>query len=161
MSLWIWDNEVDEACAKRALKLNFRNLDLDESASSPHAEFVSDHTGELYDTTLFSCTCKDFLIGQRKRPCKHIVRLGMECGLLNKNGKTVVQQQGHELANLMAHIALCAGYYYVFDNPIVSDEHYDELKAQYASMVATVPKAAKDFAFGFMLNDVTVSKNSH
>lgn len=34
-----------------------------------------------YVTTLTDCTCRDFFIGKRKRPCKHILRLAEELGL--------------------------------------------------------------------------------
>ena len=36
-----------------------------------------------YETTLHSCTCRDFVV--RHLPCKHIYRLRMELGLLDKN----------------------------------------------------------------------------
>lgn len=37
--------------------------------------------GEVYDTSLESCTCSDFKT--RKLPCKHIYRLAIECGLMD------------------------------------------------------------------------------
>lgn len=37
--------------------------------------------GQLYDTTLDSCTCADFL--KRKLPCKHIYRLAIECEFMD------------------------------------------------------------------------------
>ena len=49
--------------------------------------------GNLYNTTLNSCTCADF--SMRHLPCKHIYRLAIECGMfpgtvetgLNKNNQ--------------------------------------------------------------------------
>lgn len=36
---------------------------------------------EPYRTTLYGCTCRDFIL--RKKPCKHMYRLAMECGLFD------------------------------------------------------------------------------
>lgn len=37
-------------------------------------------SGKIYHTTLYTCTCPDFQF--RKSPCKHMLRLAMESGLL-------------------------------------------------------------------------------
>lgn len=41
---------------------------------------ISGESGEIYNVTLYSCTCKDFTI--RKVPCKHMYRLASEVGAL-------------------------------------------------------------------------------
>lgn len=41
--------------------------------------------GEVYETTLNTCTCADFK--NRKLPCKHIYRLAMECNLMDSELK--------------------------------------------------------------------------
>lgn len=36
---------------------------------------------EVYQTSLTSCTCRDFIINQKKNaPCKHMYKLAFECG---------------------------------------------------------------------------------
>lgn len=37
-------------------------------------------SGELYDVTLYTCTCKDYLL--HRQPCKHMYRLAAEVGAL-------------------------------------------------------------------------------
>lgn len=49
-------------------------------------KYVSNATGEIYNTSLTSCECRDFLNRPYARPCKHIIRLGMDVGILNANG---------------------------------------------------------------------------
>lgn len=61
------------------------NLDTEKGT----ANFVGSK-GEVYDTTLFSCTCKGYMIGARRKhalPCKHIYRLAFECGVMPKPTK--------------------------------------------------------------------------
>ena len=41
--------------------------------------------GEVYDVTLDSCTCDDFK--HRHIPCKHMLKLALEVGLLSPNGR--------------------------------------------------------------------------
>ncbi len=41
---------------------------------------IRSDSGESYSTTLYSCSCPDFTF--RKKPCKHMLRLALEVGLL-------------------------------------------------------------------------------
>ncbi|KAF5066232.1 restriction endonuclease [Oscillibacter valericigenes] len=54
----------------------------------------SNHT---YQTTLYSCTCPDFI--HRKSPCKHMIRIAVECGLLFNYRSTEAEKQIAELTN--------------------------------------------------------------
>ena len=81
----IWSDKIhsDEFAQKRiesATKatLTPKQIDIENGLGS----FIGSSKDE-YKTSLQSCTCIDF--GRNKRPCKHIYRLAMECGLLQNN----------------------------------------------------------------------------
>lgn len=42
--------------------------------------------GSFYKTTLGDCTCPDFAIQGRLQPCKHMIRLAMELGVIESEG---------------------------------------------------------------------------
>ena len=63
-----------------------------------------------------------------------MVRLAMECGILNENGLTTDEQRQVDIQNLEMELALYAWHYYVLDTPDVSDKEYDYLKAKYLDM---------------------------
>ncbi len=52
------------------------------SSSMQKGQFIG--SGEIYDTSLLICTCRDF--EERQLPCKHIYRLAVLLGVLNKDG---------------------------------------------------------------------------
>ncbi len=51
------------------------------NAETQTANFKSSSTGKEYCTTLYKCNCRGFATGKGK-PCKHIVRLAIEIGLI-------------------------------------------------------------------------------
>ncbi len=65
-----------ESALKRNVTIEL--LDLDARV----AKFIGS-TGEIYNTTLSSCTCMDYTL--RKLPCKHMYRLAVECNLIDPN----------------------------------------------------------------------------
>ncbi|WP_298032116.1 restriction endonuclease [uncultured Dysosmobacter sp.] len=61
------------------------------------ADIISE-SGNIYHTTLHSCNCPDFQF--RKSPCKHMLRLAVECGLLlNGTAKDAIEKDIAELLN--------------------------------------------------------------
>ncbi len=80
-----WSDEVlnDPALASRRKRShNLIMISLDKGKIM--AEFQSGNKyakDNVYVTTLADCTCRDFLLGHGKRPCKHIFRLAEELGL--------------------------------------------------------------------------------
>lgn len=127
---WEW-GPVEAGRAARALKVNVISLDLKNS--DPSAEFVGSK-GDHYTCTLDDCTCPDFSIQQKKgnrQPCKHIIRLAMERGILNRDGRTDSQQLDYEIDVLEWELALYAWHYYVLDDPDIPDSEYDDLKERY------------------------------
>lgn len=131
---WEW-GQVEAGRAARALKVKVVSLDLEEN--DPSAEYVGSN-GSHYTATLDDCTCPDFSIQERKgnrQPCKHIIRLAMELGILNREGRTNDQQLNHDIDALENKLAIYAWHYYILDAPDISDKEYDNLKARYMQML--------------------------
>lgn len=72
----ILDDSENERRRKRSHLTNLVSIDWD----APEGKFRGSGK-ELYTTHLNDCTCKDFALGHKKRPCKHIYRLATELGL--------------------------------------------------------------------------------
>lgn len=128
--LWTW-KEIDGNKARRAKAVKLQSV---LSSPDPKAEAVSKSTGEVYDVSLNSCTCKDFAIHHGHEPCKHMVALAMRLSILNENGLTLPQQSKIDLENLRDEIAIAYGYYYVFHKQLYSNQEYDSLKKKYAEL---------------------------
>lgn len=131
---WEW-GQAEAGRAARALKVKVVSMDL--NSDDPSAVFAGS-SGAEYTCTLDDCTCPDFAINERKglrQPCKHITRLAMEAGILNREGRTVQQQHAVDLDDLEHRLALYAWHYYVLDSPDIPDKEYDSLKARYLSML--------------------------
>lgn len=74
---------IDEKRYKSAMTAELTPLSIDTSTKS--GRFVGS-TGEIYDTTLCSCTCMDFEFNNETLACKHILRLAMELNLIPNDG---------------------------------------------------------------------------
>jgi len=134
---WEWSS-IDAGRAERALKVKIVSVDLNSNVPSG---IFAGSGGAQYTCTLEDCTCPDFAINERKgnrQPCKHIIRLAMECGILNRNGRTPQAQSAYDLNDMERTLALYAWHYYILNRPDVSDKEYDDLKAQYMTLVQKV-----------------------
>ena len=126
---WNWGS-TDAPRAARAAKVKVNALNREEP---PSIECIGSE-GNQYFATLEDCTCTDFSINQmKKKPaaCKHMVRLAMELGLLDKDGLTPRDQFLKLYREREDFLARCAWYYYVLDAPFISDAEYDRMKAEY------------------------------
>lgn len=131
--IWNWPT-VDTGRAERAHKVKI--ISINKNANNPEAVFKG--SGGEYTASLQECTCPDFSININKgKPmaCKHMVRLAMECGILNENGLLPKEQKRIDIEKLEMRLALYAWHYYVLDCPDVSDKEYDSLKADYMRMI--------------------------
>lgn len=127
MMEWKWTKEqLEPGRIARARKVELSNVVVNIPLSECHAECVSGSTGEVYHVSLQDCTCRDFTVG--KKPCKHMIALAMEARLLNESGQTMDE----EIASQKATLAEAYGFYYLFDEPIMSDKEYDDLKYELA-----------------------------
>ena len=80
---WKLEN-MDEKTAVRALEVHIKEIDID--LDPPRAVFVGSK-GDLHTATIESCDCVDYQLKglKLKRPCKHIVRILLECGKLSRS----------------------------------------------------------------------------
>lgn len=138
-SLWPW-LAVDENRVRNAQKIPEDSVRVNRALGSASIDGSPDRkTGEVvsYTVTLVRCTCQDFNMNLKcKKPCKHIIRLGMELGVINENGLTPAQQRAADIAELREKVARAAGYYYIFRSPICEDNMYDRMKARLARLEA-------------------------
>lgn len=88
-----WPSSCDDHASGNFRRATVRSeirydiLELDREKQT--AVFTSTIKGgffdHAYETTLHECGCADFY--ENRKPCKHIYRLAVELGLLDKNGK--------------------------------------------------------------------------
>ncbi len=76
-----WLSEIDNKQLKKSCVADLTPISLNKDKQS--GEFAAS-TGSTYKTTLNNCDCAAFDI--YPGPCKHQIRLAMECGLLSNDG---------------------------------------------------------------------------
>ena len=125
---WSW-GPVDTEKVKRAKKVKLHSIDADKNEGQAIGS-----SGELYDVTLQTCTCKIFAIDMQKgkpAPCKHIVKLAMELGILDNEGQTADEKELRDFDALEQRLMKCAWYFWQRGERIISDDEYDDLMGQY------------------------------
>ena len=135
---WEWGS-VEKGRAERALKVKIDSLDLNNA--DPSGVFIGSGGGQ-YTCTLEDCTCPDFVNNERKKqrqPCKHIIRLAMEAGILNDEGRTQDEQSACDFHSLEQKLANYAWHYYILDDPLIPDHEYDAMKRHYLKMLTELP----------------------
>lgn len=125
---WHWGS-LDSGRLKRAASVKLVSFDKTNQCGV----FKGSGNRE-YQTTLYSCNCPDFAINKREQACKHIIRLGIECGIIEETGLLPEDQMVVDYIRLMYDIALNYGLYYAFDQPMISDKEYDEMKRKYLAL---------------------------
>lgn len=86
---------------QRSYSTHILSFDIEK----PEAIFSSstDKNRTTYITDIESCTCRDFEINRRKIPCKHILRLAAELGLIRNEclnrTQNILQNLSDELSN--------------------------------------------------------------
>ncbi|MBP3541854.1 MAG: SWIM zinc finger family protein [Clostridia bacterium] len=141
--LWSWDIGDDVQKLERAKKVKIDVIDRKNN----RGKFIGS-SGEIYRTNLLECTCVDFSI--KKTFCKHMLRLAIELGVVNRYGRTPEQQQTVDLTNEKNTLALSYGYFYLFGTELLSDEEYDSLKTKLSQEIIVrnnQPKNAQDDHF--------------
>ena len=126
---WAWGS-ADAPRAARATKVKVLFVNDGEKPSIE----CEGSDGAHYYASLEACSCPDFSINQRNgkaAACKHMVRLAVELGLLNKEGRTPRDQFLFDLQQRENLLAGYAWHYYVLNDPQISDEEYDKLKGEY------------------------------
>lgn len=133
---WPWKDREPDSMDSRRLD-NAKKLKIVEISTQPDtcSATFQGSSGAQYLTSLTMCTCKDFAINnKRKEPCKHIIRLAMEAGVINACGNTPDQQRKSDFLRLHDELALAYGNFYLFDDPMIPDCKYDEMKRRYLEL---------------------------
>lgn len=129
---WKWPAEsIDARRIERASEVKIGHLEISENVC--RGVFIGGK-GNLYTATLDVCDCPDFAQRHGAFPCKHILRLAMEAGIINKIGNTPDQQAKADMDFLRYKLAVAYGFYYLLDDPMMSDQEYDRLKQRFVSL---------------------------
>ena len=78
---WTSDILCSSATRSRLARAKAEDLEI-KSINNYGVAFVKGSTGNIYKTSLHSCTCKDF--ENNKKPCKHILKFALYTGALDK-----------------------------------------------------------------------------
>ena len=78
---WPKDVLFSSASRERLGRAKSENLEV-KSINNYGVAFIKGSTGNIYKTSLHSCTCKDF--ENNKKPCKHILKLALHTGALEE-----------------------------------------------------------------------------
>lgn len=73
--------EFHEEIDQLRRRVNAKKIKADKIVKTYSCYHVTGSSGDVYETTLDSCTCVDYL--GRNVPCKHIYRIALENGLIN------------------------------------------------------------------------------
>lgn len=123
--MYKWNWEVRESSLKKAVE--FKPAEIQSIDKSKPFIVINGHTANLDE-----CDCQDFIKSKGGvHACKHMIRLAIELGVINKSGNTPEQQYAadkHEYRNV---IAMAYGRYHLFHEPLMTDEEYDKMKAEY------------------------------
>lgn len=101
------------------------------------ATFLSSDKETVYHTSLTGCECVYYCT--HGDPCKHVVRLAMELGVLNSNGVPPEEQDRRDCAAYRDKLALAFGYKHLFGEPTMSDEEFNSLYREYNDFLASHP----------------------
>lgn len=107
--------------------------------SVPCAVFRSSDGDDTYHTTLENCECVSYFVN-RDTPCKHMVRLAMEIGIIDADGFTPSSRRQHDLSEMRTQLSFAFANYYLFDDPTISDREYDALKQRYYALLNSESK---------------------
>lgn len=98
------------------------------------AVFLSSDKVTHYHTSLKKCECTYFV--SKYDLCKHMVRLAMELGVVNSEGRTPRAQFEYDYERLRNQIALAYGYAKYFEEPIMSEKAFESAVNEYRKLLA-------------------------
>ena len=84
---------------KRLQKAFDENMVVEQCDMTAAAK-IKGLSGEIYETTLHSCTCEDFVKGHYKTPCKHMYRLVIELGMLTVYDRSLYENMRTDFQQL-------------------------------------------------------------
>ena len=139
---WEWDSvKSDAGMLKKAKEVKILSLKMDDN--DLYATFQGEK-GEEYTTTLDDCSCPQKSRFKPAQACKHMVRLAMEVGVLDANGRTEQERFEDEVNDLETDLAKWAWYYYQLKKPLVTDAIYTASKRKYFEMLGDAAPKLSD-----------------
>lgn len=73
--------EFHEEIEQLRRRVNAKKIKADKIVKTDSCYLVTGSSGDVYQTTLESCTCFDF--ASRQMPCKHMYRIALDNGLID------------------------------------------------------------------------------
>ena len=107
-------------------------VSVDKDAQT--AVFLSSDNLSHYETSLARCNCTYFI--SKYDLCKHMVRLAMELGVVNSEGRTPRAQFEYDYERLRNQIALAYGYAKYFEEPIMSERAFESAVNEYRELLS-------------------------
>lgn len=107
-------------------------VSVDKDAQT--AVFLSSDNLSHYETSLSRCDCTYFI--SKYDLCKHMVRLAMELGVVNSEGRTPRAQYEYDYSRLRNQIALAYGYAKYFEEPIMSERAFESAVNEYRELLS-------------------------
>lgn len=107
-------------------------VSVDKDAQT--AVFLSSDNLSHYETSLARCDCTYFI--SKYDLCKHMVRLAMELGVVNSEGRTPRAQFEYDYERLRNQIALAYGYAKYFEEPIMSERAFESAVNEYRELLS-------------------------
>ena len=74
--------EFHEQVEQVRRRINAKKIKTDKIVKSDSCYLVTGSSGDVYQTTMESCTCFDF--ASREIPCKHMYRIALDNGLIDE-----------------------------------------------------------------------------
>ena len=110
-------------------------VSVDKDAQT--AVFLSSDNLSHYETSLARCDCTYFI--SKYDLCKHMVRLAMELGIVNSEGRTPRAQYEYDYSRLRDLIARAYGYARFFQEPVMSEDEFAQYVREYHELIAHKP----------------------
>ena len=128
--MYKWNWEIRESSLKKAVK--YQSADILSIDKNKPLIVIKGSKKDAHTANLEECDCTDFRMVQGGvHACKHMIRLAIELGIINKSGNTPKQQYAADKQECRDAIAMAYGRYHLFHEPLMTDEEYDKMKAEY------------------------------
>lgn len=140
---WKWGSVRNDM--NRIKNANKAEIERDTfKLNEPYAVFHGSD-GDIYHTTLEVCDCPGKSRWHTDRACSHMIRLAMEVGILDNQGRLESEQLFDDMSFEEQFLAIYSWHYYARHVKLIPDKEYDELKQQWAEL----------------LSDNEISRNDH
>lgn len=124
---WVWENkDIDEDRFDRIKEIEPIQIDQEKTFASFQGK------NGIFCCSFAQCECQDFRMRLRgKSPCKHILYLGAELGAYDP----VALKRYFDGKRAIDRLSLAYGRYYLFNDPVMSNEEYDAMKQEWLDLI--------------------------